>query len=358
MLIILTGCETIHKKFFARKILASLNDYVVDGYSVDFNKELFEVYNDNGELVYAPNSEITSLFKKEHGIIDPKDSETAGKIIQLQIDIQESIKNNHFSSVFIDILSDYGLSIPDIFSEGRNNGYTQPHTYQDVLNNYQNRTHHYHVITGSFSKTFIEKIKTDIGSDNVTVVNILRHPGACFLLNEKDDQYYIEKAPWSKDLDKLKLIKSLITAIIVKDIPGVINLSFEDILRDGTFTLLGKTVEIPEAHIKFNDYLTQWEKDNVVTLNKVSSQDLDTWNQYILNYEASLPAFEILPPYQFDINLIQYDPYGRIKLKSILDNFNKENNLNITAEQLDSSIPSNIFTSLGYTPLGYNNLVG
>ena len=416
MLIILSGSETIHKKFFAKNIISALNTFTVDGFRVDFTKNPFEVYDSSNNLVWKPNSEITDILNNEDGSLNHEMSETLDKIIDLSESILSITKNNHFSDIFAKPLADYGLmSGDDLFQSNREDqGYIQTHTYQSILDMYSSRPFENIVISGIFSKTFIERIKIDLGAENVSVVNIIRNPAVCFLLNEKDDEYYIEKAPWSTVLDQIKLQLSMATGLILKNMPEVITVKFEDIMRDGYFTLNNINVSIPDNHESYNGVLTKWEKENVISLNKVTREQFDANNVFYLNYELlahleqqdttieqkqefinqtnsklntsytveqvsplflshydpiSLNASETEKQMYTDIYnsvidasyspaelWLEFNYAGAIKLKSALVFWNMGNGTSLTAEQLDAVVPSNLFAAYGYDVLSYDDI--
>ena len=89
MLIILSGVETIHKKFLARKIIAALNTFTVDGYTVDFSIEPFKVTDSTGKIVYCmahgdqPATNELLIDLDNDGVIDPAGNATFDKILEL-----------------------------------------------------------------------------------------------------------------------------------------------------------------------------------------------------------------------------------------------------------------------------------
>jgi hypothetical protein len=415
MLIILSGSETIHKKFFAKNIISALNTFTVDGFRVDFTKNPFEVYNSSNNLVWKPNSDITSILNNEDGSLNHAMSETLDKIIDLSESILSITKNNHFSDIFASPLADYGLiSGDDLFQSNREDkGYIQVHTYQSILDMYGSRPFENIVISGIFSKTFIERIKVDLGAENVKIINIIRNPAVCFLLNEKDDEYYTEKAPWSTFYDYVKLQYSTVTGTILKNMPEVMTIKFEDIIRDGYFTLNNINISIPDNHENYNGIITKWEKDNIIPLNKVTRERFDANNDFYLNFEllanyekqdpiidrfwfgdpekksTSTYTTEQLSPLMLThlprgirvnasdsekqtyadaynaVNNTSYSPSelwlrfnysGSVTLKSALVFWNMYNNISLTAEQLDAVVPSNLFAAYGYDVLSYDDI--
>lgn len=383
MLIILNGSETIHKRFFAREICAAMNTFSVDGYDVKFSNLEIIVRNSENVVVYqSPTAEfpegITTLFVNE---IDGSSNEigkaTFDKILELNTRI---FQDNHFSNIFADPLYDFGLvSTSNAISGKTDIGYLGPYTYQDVLNNYNTREIDNIVITGIFSAGFIDKITEDLGSEEVVVVNIIRNPSTCYLLNEKESSYYtLINSTFTPMMDYNKLIQSLITTTILKNKSNVINLKFEDIVKTGKFQINNVEINSPTNHVYYNDNITEWEMDNVIPVSTVTPAMLDSFNTEFSNYYLSLSNTEQIAFSVFD--------------QEKLDNFNEVYNSSITAEQMNSIVelcagsssvkwqdaiilfnaiyqtnatieqfaalfPMNMFDILGYTPLSYEEII-
>jgi hypothetical protein len=387
MLIILNGSETIHKRFFAREIRAAMNTFSVDGYDVKFSNFEITVRNSENVIVYqSPNAEFpaginTLLVNEIDGSSNEVGKATFNKILELNTRILNTgVRDNHFSNVFADPLYDLGL-VPTskAISGTTDTGYIRPHTYEDVLNNYNTREIDNFVITGIFSVGFIDKIKEDLGSDKVVVVNIIRNPSTCYVLNEKDSSYYTVTNPtFSPNMDYSKLIQSLITTAILKNKSDVINLKFEDIVKTGKFQINGVEINSPNSHVYFNDYITKWERDVAIPISIVTPEMLNSFNTEFSNYYLSLTKEEQITFSIFD--------------QEKLNNFNEVYNSSITAEQINSIVelcagsssvkwqdaiilfnaiyqtnatieqfavffPMNMFDILGYTPLSYEEII-
>jgi hypothetical protein len=221
MLVILSGVETIHKKFFARKIIAALNTFTVDGHTVDFNIEPFKVTDASGKVVYCmehgdqPMTNELLVDLDNDGVIDPEGNATFEKITKLSDDLfLTGGRDNHFSNFFIDLAHDFGLT--DTVDYGSNTPkipLLHPHSYADILANYENRLGNVHVITGIFSKSFIDSIRNDLGAENVIVLNIIRNPSTCILLNQKGEGFYTDPEKHrTPELDARKLVYSIANA--------------------------------------------------------------------------------------------------------------------------------------------------
>jgi len=351
MLVILSGLETIHKKFIARKIIAALNTFTVDGYHVDFSIEPFKVTDTNGKIVYCmaqgdqPATNELMLDLDNDGVVDPEGIATFDKIVKMHDDLfLTGGRENHFNGVFLDLAYDYGLTDINEFSiDTTDTVLLHPHTYNDVLENYKNRICDTHVITGIFSKAFIDKIRADLGVQNVTALNIIRNPSTCILLNPKTDEYYEDPSKERTiESDNLKLMRSLENAIVLSDVDYVTTIKFEDIITTGKFMVNGVEVGVPDGYTNYNGILTQWEKENIIPLNLVLKADLEKENLDLENYIAT-----------------HYIPVVDEGVLNFLNNLRT-----IPFQSLDelhavllAKCPVNVFERLGYTPLSYDEII-
>lgn len=379
MLIVLSGIDSIHKKFFSREIVSTLNVFTHDGHTIDFTGANVKIYNQAGERVFQlPDSEHpgginTLLINKKDG----SSNEVGKKLLEEVVALQNSMFDNpsridHFDYVFCNPLYDLGV-VPEFFYQND----LQSYNYEtDIIENYNNRKYENYVITGVFSKTYIEKLKEDLGADNVTVINIIRNPSAAFLLHEKEASHYMSN-PRTPEVDHKKLEMSLLNAVILKDVPGVITLKFEDIINDGKLTLLGKDVVVPPDHNKAGTHLTWWEADYIVSKKVVNPKNLEAFNTKFSAFEplTNVKYFtdaskqqEYLDAFNSKngsnitledaIALLSENPkLEDRRVKDCLPFFNAANKSNVTAEQLDELFPINIFDKLGYTPKTYDEVV-
>jgi hypothetical protein len=258
VLIILNGVETVHKKWFAGRLLAALNTFVVDGYTVDFKKQPFEISTAEGEVVYGSETN-KMLLNEEDGSANEAGNITFSKILQMEKDIfLDGCRDNHYANAFVDIEYDFGISNTVDYP-------TFPLLNSpDVVSNYNNRTVENFVISGSFSRVFIEQMFTAIGRENVKIINIIRHPIVAYLMHEKPPEYYVKNSTYTKEHDGEKLIKSIINAANLIQFEDVVTVKFEDILRDGYFMFNGHQIDLPPTHVKFNEWLTQFEMNEVI----------------------------------------------------------------------------------------------
>jgi len=349
MLVILNGVETIHKKFFARKILAALNTFEVDGYTVDFSIEPFKVTDSTGKIVYCmahdnqPATNELLIDLDNDGVIDPEGNATFDKILELNDKLfLTGGRNNHFSNFFIDLAHDFGIT--DTVDYGSNTPkipLLHPHSYTDVLSNYENRLGTTHVITGIFSKGFIDSIRNDIGTENVTVLNIIRNPSTCILLNQKDDAYYANpEKNRTPELDARKLVYSIANAAVLAQFDDVTTIKFEDAIIAGKFIVNGIEVKVPAGYDNFNGLLTQWEHDNLIPLEIVSAETLDTINLEMQHY-ASRQISSLTTDIVTYLNSLRSNAVTQAELETLMS----------------ENMPENLFTALGYEPLTYDDIV-
>ena len=318
MLIILSGAETIHKKFFATRIAEALNNFQVDGYRVTFEKYLPTIRNGIGSVVYAPpdgiNPDNNRIMFNDRGEISPEGQASFKKIIDMYERLFLSgIRDNHFAAIFAHTPYDFGVETELNFDYPE--GYVHPHLYEDVVNNYKNRELENFVISGSFSKGFIDKIRTDLGVENVTVINITRNPSVCALIHDKPDAYYIKNSTYTKDFNEMKLSLSLTNNASLCRFDDITTIKFEDILAAGKFTVLDTEVTLPDGYEPYNEWLTQWEVDNVVSLKLFSADDLAAFNT---RYQALASTAGQDP--RMPENVFQMIGYTPMTIEEILSN--------------------------------------
>ena len=354
MLIVLSGSETVHKKFFAKRLIPSLNQISVDGYTVDFNKFPYEVYDAAGTLVYRANMDgeggVNTIFLEDTAISE-SGLATFKKIEALSDNLfLNGGMLNHYNNTFCEPLMDLGI-FPDqgMFETNRDSGSCYPHTYADLLSRYNSRLVENHVITGSFSRTFIERVKQDLGAENVKVINITRNPSVSFLLNEKDEDYFANSSNRSKNDEYTKLLKSILNTIILKNTAGVETYKYEDIISNGSFIFNGVTIPMPFEYTNYNGILNVWEKDNWIPLNIVTPEQLSAKNAEFSNFDVIIDIEN-----KNDPSIIEH---RKLTDTEVLDAVNAWFGTNVTVEQIRSTIPSNLFDALGYTPLTYEQVI-
>jgi hypothetical protein len=308
MLIILSGVETIHKEWIGSQAMAALNTFTVDGYNVDFTSNPPLVTDSTGKVVYGTTSTHELLFgDRTDGSHHPDSVATVNKIFAIQKEIFTPMavgKTYHFGNNFIEQQKDWGYLVSgpdqDIWRkfeyewEKRAGQYKAPDSYADVLNLYNTRSYPVLVITGSFSKTFIDKMRVDLGTQNVVAVNIVRHPSAAYLIHEKPASYYADpnKAPMTPEIDGKKIGNSFLNALSLVRYSDIPTIRFEDMIANQSFSINGTTIPMPGGYTPYNQWLTNWEYSRLQE-NIVLDANFDLWTRWSLD----IAGFEGVPQF-------------------------------------------------------------
>jgi hypothetical protein len=279
MLIILSGTESINKNFLAKKIFCEFNPPfpLTGGYTVKFDTNFessensksfvahpYEIFDSNGNTVYSKYTGNNSVMYGEGGKISTEGvaifKEAEELYDRLFLDLQET---NGYNVIFTDLEYDLGFDTTCYDWDTKSQQHSFPHNYNDVLNKYKNKNYPVQVITGSFSKAFIDLIKKDIGDDNVKVYNIIRHPTVVTCLDEKSSIYYEKNPKMNPNLNRAMTVKSVMNTYILSTYDEFTTIKFEDMTTTGYFIVEGKKIELPEGYFDFNGFISVWEKENV-----------------------------------------------------------------------------------------------
>jgi hypothetical protein len=174
------------------------------------------------------------------------------------------------------------------------------------------------VITGSFSRAFVESIYNDI--KKVKIINIIRNPSSTYLL---DSSIIDEHGPYDNQL-KVKLLKrryisSLLNSVTLKKLPIVETVTFEDMIEEQSLD----GIPLPNEYKRYNQYITTKEKIHLTFHNKIVEDDLKNFNQVFTDLANSLSDTDFNIP-----------------------------------ETLIQNIPQNIFNELGYPLLSMDQIYG
>jgi hypothetical protein len=218
--------------------------------------------------------------------------------------------NNQLKMQFRAIWSDFGLSTDNIFPEGGN--------YQTLLDRYQNRPYPILVICGSFSKTFVNMVTRDI--TNTKVINIIRNPSTIYLI----DSITLDRAPYNLTTG-VKLLKqrnesSFVQSVLLSQLLCVQTIKFEDILINGGIDIDGHYIKLPD-YKSYNGIITQHEHQLLIPECSIEDQDLEKFNYLASNFRQVLPN-------------------GRADIPT----------------ELADQLPINLFESLNYQPLTYQEI--
>lgn len=353
MIILLSGTQSINKKFLARIVLANLNTFEYKGYTCDFSHSDIKIYDADGKLVFRPSTIEGGIVGKDEvvqeapaidqpivvnlgeddGIEDLLHSEpdVLEHFLALNKEIfEDGIKHNHFVNRFCSMDVDFGLTdTPRYLKENGATKLLHPHEFDDVVNNIKNSPYKTKVITGTFGNHFINKIKEVFADEEVHVINIIRNPSASWLLNKKPQSKW--NSPGSPDLDEAFdrerfFQSSIVSSSTIKN-PAVVTVRFEDMMQSGILTIAGVDIDVREDYRAYNKWLSNYESKIDILM---SDEEFATFNDLALNYTFN--DFYIKPD---DIDEeIEYNMPRDTLLSKIAANF-----------------PKNLFADLGYEPL-------
>lgn len=346
MLIVLTGAVPTYKRTIANAIKVALNVIELgSGYTLHYFHDYFEIKNADNEIVFGPN--INTLTKNAEDGSRNEDGHVIFSNAQTKIDelFKMNAWKNHFEDVFVDIAYDLGITSnkTPFVEEGNAEDRFIPASYQYILDNYTNRPTETHVITGIFANWILEDLRTDIGAENIKVINLQRNPSAAYWAWLKDSNEW-DTEDFSESVDSIidqttrdsddgiyeYWIKGQIQSIKTAELDWVETIKFEDIITNG-LTVNGTTISLPAGMNSYNGNITLYENDFINGRNGVVENDITAINNKI-------------NPFDFHINFPT--------------DFTEEENafLNDVVDNINSYFPSNIFGSLGYTALTYDQI--
>jgi hypothetical protein len=216
----------------------------------------------------------------------------------------------HYKMQFRDIFYDYGANSTVTYPEGGD--------YSQLIKTYQTRKTDVLVITGSYSRAFVEMIANDI--ENFKVLNIIRNPSTTYVIDASLDDPY---GPYDTDLKvpllKRRYISSLLNSITLKNIDIVKTVKFEKMLE----TQQLENIKLPSLYKNYNGYITSTEKVYLTFKNSVKPTDVELFNKVFSKLASNLTA----------------------------SNYN-------LPDRLISNLPENIFQMLGYDSLTTEQING
>ena len=269
MLIILSGAETINKRQIAARTIETLNTFEVNGYTVTWKNRLPTVVDSQGV----------------EQLVATLDNDTLSAINALQVEVfNEGINNNHYGEAFSDLYSDFGLTDTVVYAGDPLLGH--PCTYEHVLASYNDRKYENFVISGIFSKSFVNAIRNDLGVGDTTVLNITRHPSVSFLLNAREPNYYDNIPDLTAQDDHDKLLSSILNQFNLSQLAYVNTIRFEDILRTHNISVADTAIDLSWQYLNHNAYLTGREYGQVIPKNLVTESELNDFNNFLTNFEA------------------------------------------------------------------------
>jgi len=181
----------------------------------------------------------------------------------------------HYKMQFRDIFYDYNINNSVTFPEGGN--------YKQLLDQYANRNNEVLVITGSYSRGFVEMISNDV--KDIKILNIVRNPSATYIL---DSSFEDKHGPYDTEL-KIKLLKrryisSILNSITLKNIKSVHTIPFEIMLKEQQI----ENIKLPSIYKSYNNWLSFSDKFHLSFNLKTDQEDLTMFNQTFSNLADNL----------------------------------------------------------------------
>lgn len=282
MLIVVTGNDGIGKRQIARDITLSLApELIVNGIEVKYTHDI------DGNVHYnllKDGVDINTSEKDEHGmpvgIYSSTSIEDYMSALEAAEDnyaiISHGVKIQHIWDSHIDPDYDYNIVANHKAIDAPN---TMLHP-TDVVEMYNNKTSDHLVVSGLFSKYYIDHIIGEVGSTNVKVINIIRHPSVSYLLDYKSPEFY--DSPTKPDLtpaeNKQKFMESILVPATLQTVSYVETIKFEDILANG-ITVLDTCITQGEGYSGYNDLISIYEHINH------EPQDLTEFNEQMAEYD-------------------------------------------------------------------------
>jgi hypothetical protein len=340
VLIILNGVETIHRKWFAEEIFKAMNTFTVENYTVKFVGNSYVVRNSTPRIVDAtvvtlneggstmsfeqiPVREGEVVFDTATNNNKLLSFKEGGLILNKIEDLFNSFEfhKQHFANVFVDL--DHDFEFADEF-EGElhlNETYCYPTGYDDLINNYKTRSVENYVISGGFSRATLTKIQEDLGESNVKIVNIIRNPCPCFIAHARPDSHFEDNPNYSEEYHHERLPKSIINAANLVQFRDVETIKFEDIAKNGKFSINGVEILFPPNHATmYNEWLTSYERQLMDEI--LPTLPEERVNEFISSYTERVALYQ---------------------------NFGSTKGV--------SWAPENIFEMLGYEPVDYETII-
>jgi hypothetical protein len=305
------------------QLIQCLNTWTVDGYTVKFKNFAPYITDSNGVVVYKPADEDGEsinhilLDLDNDGQSDPEGQATFDKVQELYKEVLlDGVRDKHYGHAFMSLDYDYGITTEITFGLL---SYKHSKTYEEVIEMYNNRPYENFVISGAFGKGFLDKAIADLGSENVAMLNITRHPSVVKLLHRKDEAYYIKNAPkYTENFDNAKMVNSVCICASLTRLENVTTIPFERIMSNRGFTFLGTEIPIPSIHQQYNRWLTQWEFENVIPANNTTAEEVDEFNAQLSN---TADAFNSDPTYdpRYPTNFFEPCEYEPMTVSEILE---------------------------------------
>jgi hypothetical protein len=307
MLVVLTGTESTKKYALATSLtlaLNSFNAYKIGDYSVDFTKPIFEIKDKDGTVVY--DGEIHSILHNADGSASAAGLAVFTQANEFMSALDAKIKSFFYKTEFSSFAYDYGMEPAVDFMND----------YPAFMEKYQSRPFDVAVAVGAFSKAFIDKVISDLGSDNVKVVSIVRSPSVAYMLNTispaEIEYRHIDESPIGVKYATEDFFTAYMDAFKLKDLSYVNTVRFEDMAVAGKIKVGDVEVTLPSSFDMHNWLLT---KQEFAAKDRVYTTEIDEFNTKANSLKTSI----------------------------------------VTTENI-SNFPDSLFTPLNYVPLAFNTV--
>jgi hypothetical protein len=248
-----------------------LEDFGMDGFIDDAENEVV-------------GKSLVETLNEEFGVIDTGydlSQDFSGVVLSEKV---------HSGLYFDNIFEDTGLGDPVAPSENYDEEWIK---LQESLDN--TRTN---IVTGVFAPFYINKMINEYSGDT-KVINIIRNPTVSYLM---DDSHLVNDGisngeSTHPDGTRIAqcgdtLFSSIINSALVKMMPTAQTIRFEDIISTGTITIDDVSVSVVEFE-NYNGIITQYEKDNLVTL--VSKDKQDSLSNFVTTFTNLAEMYPGLP---------------------------------------------------------------
>lgn len=297
MLVILNGMSSTGQIYLTMDMSIALNNlsnYSIGGYRVDFSKWPTEVYDRSNKLIHRYHYDdvegvdhLSSLPNGEF-IIDSINKFEDEYIINAN-------KINHYHDAFYDGASDFGIDDDEIEGD-----------FNQFLNSYKSKKTRHHIVSGLFSRNFVEKIRKTLGKDNVIIYNIIRNPSIAFLYD--NEPVVPEKVLAELKQTDLKLganlFSSTLSAYTLSQLDYVKTIKYEDLIKEDSITINEIEVKLSH-HVAHNSYVSEFEKDTFESVMLERKDQLELFNHVFSNINAYSEITQ-LPNNLFEV--LGYEP--------------------------------------------------
>lgn len=369
MITLITGPKTINLKKIARSVLDIEKTWSFKDYTVKYKDDKFVVFDVHKNNVFCNNEDLgelnESILKNSDANSIQENIKFLEEIHYFNYDVNDILNNkNHFqvswptmsidnfflglnvngiknlddvtnlqnmNSDFGDLMTMNGNAFKNIVIENISD-------YEKILNSFKEDSTHA-IWTGIFSPSFIERVRNDLGSENVRVLNFIRNPSVCYFVSS----YYEAPDITRKHNCDRYVLFSILNMMMVKNLPNVINIRYEDYLKNGKFSLMEKDVPLRFELTNYNNIINQFEFSGY----KEDSIDDDYMNDFNQNFQN----FDLIKNLKTVFETEEGSEYYDVNKKYM---YVLEKYLNI--EEFNK-IPKNFFENLNYNPLNISQII-